>query len=73
MRNMITTLTKENELLSRQLEHVKRENIRLRSTYDRLRGKTVAAKILKHFLAANNSKQEQSIHIEQDDDDESDQ
>lgn len=73
MRNMITTLTKENELLSRQLEHVKRENIRLRSTYDRLRGKTVAAKILKHFLTANNSKQEQSIHIEQDDDDESDQ
>ncbi|KAI9318688.1 hypothetical protein BX666DRAFT_1836446, partial [Dichotomocladium elegans] len=36
MRALISTLTKENEILSRQFEHLRRENIRLKATCDRL-------------------------------------
>ncbi|KAI7876839.1 hypothetical protein K492DRAFT_119376, partial [Lichtheimia hyalospora FSU 10163] len=55
MRSLIASLTKENELLSRQLEHMRRENSRLKVTCDRLRGKKVAAKILKQLLASKSS------------------
>jgi regulator of replication initiation timing len=50
MRSLISSLTKENELLKRQLSHVKRENNRLKGNCDRLRGKLVAEKMLKKFL-----------------------
>jgi hypothetical protein len=50
MRSLISSLTKENELLKRQLNHVKRENGRLKGSCDRLRGKLVAEKMLKKFL-----------------------
>ncbi|KAG2220692.1 hypothetical protein INT45_012556 [Circinella minor] len=55
MRLLIASLTKENELLLRQLDHIKRENSRLKATCDRLRGKKVAANILKRFLASGNN------------------
>ncbi|KAI8980890.1 hypothetical protein BDB01DRAFT_796000 [Pilobolus umbonatus] len=50
MRSLISSLTKENELLQRQLDHVKRENRRLKATCDRLRGKMLAERMLKKFL-----------------------
>ena len=55
MRSLIASLTKENELLLRQLDHIKRENSRLKSTCDRLRGKKVAANILKRFLSSGHN------------------
>jgi hypothetical protein len=73
MRCMISSLTKENDLLLRQLDHVRRENNRLKATCDKLRGKMLAEKMLKKLL---NDKEESSINqlkqfeqdIEQDDD-----
>lgn len=50
MRSMIATLTKENELLMRQLDHVKHENTHLKATCDKLRGKMIAQKMLKQYL-----------------------
>lgn len=74
MRCMISSLTKENDLLLRQLDHVRRENNRLKATCDKLRGKMLAEKMLKKLL---NDKEETSINqlkqLEQDiaqDDDE---
>lgn len=69
MRCMITSLTKENDLLLRQLDHVRRENNRLKATCDKLRGKMLAEKMLKKLL---NDKEKSSINqsnlLEQDDD-----
>lgn len=53
MRAMISTLTKENELLIRQLEHMKHENNHLKATCDKLRGKMIAQKMLKQYLVEN--------------------
>lgn len=50
MRSMIASLTKENELLLRQLDHVQHENAHLKTTCDRLRGKIMAQKMLKQYL-----------------------
>ncbi|KAI8888905.1 hypothetical protein K501DRAFT_162014, partial [Backusella circina FSU 941] len=50
MRLFISSLTKENDLLKRQLSRVKGENDRLKGNCDRLRGKLVAEKMLKKFL-----------------------
>lgn len=50
MRSMISSLTKENELLLRQLDHVQHENGHLKTTCDRLRGKIMAQKMLKQYL-----------------------
>ncbi|KAI9366634.1 hypothetical protein BD770DRAFT_303181, partial [Pilaira anomala] len=50
MRRMISSLTKENDLLLRQLDHVRRDNNRLKATCDKLRGKMLAEKILKKLL-----------------------
>ncbi|KAI7894118.1 uncharacterized protein EV154DRAFT_394053, partial [Mucor mucedo] len=50
MRSMIASLTKENELLLRQLDHVQHENGHLKTTCDRLRGKIMAQKMLKQYL-----------------------
>ncbi|KAI8877460.1 hypothetical protein K501DRAFT_148047, partial [Backusella circina FSU 941] len=50
MRTLISSLTKENELLQRQVDHVRRENNRLKTTCDQLRGKMLAEKMLKKLL-----------------------
>lgn len=50
MRAMISSLTKENELLIRQLNHIQHENNHLKSTCDKLRGKLMAQKMLKQYL-----------------------
>lgn len=50
MRAMISSLTKENELLIRQLNHIQHENSHLKSTCDKLRGKLMAQKMLKQYL-----------------------
>ncbi|KAI8096852.1 uncharacterized protein BX664DRAFT_253031, partial [Halteromyces radiatus] len=42
MRSMIHSLTKENDVLLRQLEQVKMENQQLKSTCDKLRSKMMA-------------------------------
>lgn len=74
MRAMISTLTKENDLLQRQLDHVKRENERLKATCDKYRGKILAEKMLKKLL--NTSQQdelEQSLNqVSSSDDDDYD-
>ncbi|KAI7870957.1 hypothetical protein BDF14DRAFT_1715932, partial [Spinellus fusiger] len=51
MRSLIDSITKENDLLSRQLDHAQRENSRLKATCDRLRGKMLAEKMLKRLLS----------------------
>ncbi|KAI9468916.1 MAG: hypothetical protein EXX96DRAFT_589717 [Benjaminiella poitrasii] len=50
MRALISSLTKENDLLQRQLETARQENNRLKTTCDRLRGKILAEKMLKKLL-----------------------
>ncbi|KAG0917422.1 hypothetical protein G6F33_001516 [Rhizopus arrhizus] len=50
MRSIISSLTKENDLLQNQLENAQQENRRLKTTYDKLRGKVVAEKMLKSLL-----------------------
>lgn len=59
MRAMISTLTKENELLLRQLDHIQHENSHLKATCDRLRGKIMAQKMLKQYLVENEQQQQQ--------------
>ncbi|KAK4509546.1 uncharacterized protein ATC70_007898 [Mucor velutinosus] len=59
MRAMISTLTKENELLLRQLDHIQHENSHLKATCDRLRGKIMAQKMLKQYLVENEQHQQQ--------------
>jgi hypothetical protein len=58
MRAMINSLTKENELLLRQLDHVQHENNHLKSTCDRLRGKLMAQKMLKQYLVETEQQQQ---------------
>jgi hypothetical protein len=58
MRAMISSLTKENELLLRQLDHVQHENGHLKSTCDRLRGKLMAQKMLKQYLVETEQQQQ---------------
>ncbi|KAF7729639.1 hypothetical protein EC973_004012 [Apophysomyces ossiformis] len=53
MRSMIGSLTKENQLLQRELEQIRRENSQLKTTCDRLRGKMMAEKMLKRMLGRN--------------------
>ncbi|CAO3650582.1 unnamed protein product [Mucor fragilis] len=50
MRMLISSLTKENDLLQRQLDHVRRDNEKLKVTCDKLRGKMMAEKMLKKLL-----------------------
>jgi hypothetical protein len=50
MRSMIASLSKENELLMRQLDHIQKENNHLKATCDKLRGKMIAQKMLKQYL-----------------------
>ncbi|ORY96288.1 hypothetical protein BCR43DRAFT_491429 [Syncephalastrum racemosum] len=50
MRRVIASLTRENELLQRQLDHVARENRHLKATCDRLRGKMLAERMLQRLL-----------------------
>ncbi|KAK4511444.1 uncharacterized protein ATC70_012659 [Mucor velutinosus] len=50
MRMIISSLTKENDLLQRQLDHVRRDNDKLKATCDTLRGKMMAEKMLKKLL-----------------------
>ncbi|KAG2215743.1 hypothetical protein INT46_003955 [Mucor plumbeus] len=59
MRAMISSLTKENELLLRQLDHIQHENSHLKTTCDRLRGKIMAQKMLKQYLVENEQQQQQ--------------
>jgi hypothetical protein len=59
MRSMISSLTKENELLLRQLDHIQRENNHLKATCDRLRGKIIAQKMLKQYLVETEQQQQQ--------------
>lgn len=54
MRMLISTLTKENDLLQRQLDHVRRDNDKLKVTCDKLRGKMLAEKMLKKLLHNEN-------------------
>ncbi|KAL0135398.1 basic-leucine zipper transcription factor [Mucor lusitanicus] len=65
MRAMISTLTKENELLLRQLDHIQHENSHLKATCDRLRGKIMAQKMLKQYLVENEQQQQQQHHRQQ--------
>lgn len=67
MRSHILALSKENDLLQRQLDHVRGENNRLKATCDRLRGKMLAEKMLKNLL---NGKGEEGEEDEDEDEDE---
>ncbi|KAI8047727.1 uncharacterized protein B0P05DRAFT_447866, partial [Gilbertella persicaria] len=58
MRATISNLTKENELLMRQLEHTQLENNHLKATCDRLRGRIMAQKILKQYLVESEQQQQ---------------
>ncbi|KAI7905748.1 uncharacterized protein BX663DRAFT_500770 [Cokeromyces recurvatus] len=58
MRTLISSLTKENDLLQRQLENARQENNRLKATCDRLRGKILAEKMLKKLLGHPPSQQD---------------
>ncbi|KAI8145808.1 hypothetical protein BJV82DRAFT_602341 [Fennellomyces sp. T-0311] len=50
MRSLIASLTRENELLQRQIEHYGQENSQLKATCDRLRGKMMAEKMIKRMM-----------------------
>ncbi|KAI9274430.1 hypothetical protein BDA99DRAFT_497447 [Phascolomyces articulosus] len=50
MKSVITSLTRENELLQRQLEHIRHENNQLKETCDQLRGKLMAQKMIKRMM-----------------------
>ncbi|KAL1931434.1 hypothetical protein VTP01DRAFT_9576 [Rhizomucor pusillus] len=58
MRRLIASLTRENELLQRQLDHMSRENNRLKATCDNLRGKMMAAKMIHKLLGDSNGAQD---------------
>jgi hypothetical protein len=68
MRFMISSLTKENDLLQRQLDQAREENRRLKSSCDKLRGKMLAEKMLKKLL--NGSTTHQMVMNDDDSDDE---
>jgi radical SAM superfamily enzyme YgiQ (UPF0313 family) len=71
MRTFISSLTKENELLQRQVDHVRRENNRLKTTCDQLRGKMLAEKMLKKLLDEEGMERfDEDIDFEEDDEDE---
>lgn len=50
MQLMITRLSEQNMVLERQLEELRVENDRLKSTADKLRGNIVAKKMLKKWI-----------------------
>ncbi|KAI8640230.1 hypothetical protein BD408DRAFT_420145 [Parasitella parasitica] len=50
MQQQVSALLKDNEVLQRQLDQVRRENNKLKSTCDKLRGKMLAKKMLKEML-----------------------
>ncbi|KAI8384636.1 uncharacterized protein BYT42DRAFT_563152 [Radiomyces spectabilis] len=50
MRSMIIAMSKENEVMARQLDQLCQENTRLKAMCDKLRGKMMAQKMLKQFL-----------------------
>ncbi|KAI9259672.1 hypothetical protein BDA99DRAFT_513904 [Phascolomyces articulosus] len=50
MRQMICRLSEHNAVLERQLQELRMENERLRSSADRLRGKMVAKKMLRQWI-----------------------
>ncbi|KAI8381344.1 uncharacterized protein BYT42DRAFT_566194 [Radiomyces spectabilis] len=67
MRSMIATLTKENELLVRQLDHARLENSRLKAVTDKLRGKMMAEKMLKRLLSKESGKLSTTAPVGSDD------
>jgi hypothetical protein len=73
MRMLISSLTKENDLLQRQLDHLKRDNDKLKVTCDKLRGKMMAEKMLKKLLH-NEQQQKKDLQefVDEDDDNEND-
>ncbi|KAI8094773.1 hypothetical protein BDF21DRAFT_316875, partial [Thamnidium elegans] len=50
MRNMIHQISERNALLERQLREVREENQKLRLDADKLRGKSVAKKLLRQWM-----------------------
>jgi heterodisulfide reductase subunit B len=69
MRTLISSLTKENELLQRQVDNVRRENNRLKTTCDQLRGKMLAEKMLKKLLDEEGMERfDEDIDFEDDED-----
>lgn len=72
MRMLISSLTKENDLLQRQLDHVRRDNDKLKATCDKLRGKMMAEKMLKKLLHSENPQAGDLQGFVDDEDDEDD-
>ncbi|KAL9552118.1 hypothetical protein MBANPS3_003925 [Mucor bainieri] len=72
MRMLISSLTKENDLLQRQLDHVRRDNDKLKVTCDKLRGKMMAEKMLKKLLHSDLQGFVDDEDDEDDDDDDMD-
>ncbi|KAG2225545.1 hypothetical protein INT45_013656 [Circinella minor] len=71
MKSVINSLTRENELLQRQLDHIRQENNHLKATCDRIRGKMMAEKMLKRMMAddkRNVRELKSMLHLENDDD-----
>lgn len=60
---MIHSLTKENDVLLRQLEQVKSENRQLKYVCDKLRSKMMAEKMLKKMLQQQQTKNHASQPI----------
>lgn len=50
MRTMLCKMTKENEILLRQLNNLHKENQELKKMLDTLRGKVIAQKMIKQYL-----------------------
>ncbi|CEP15979.1 hypothetical protein [Parasitella parasitica] len=65
MQHRVSALLKDNEVLLRQMDQLRRENHKLKSTCDKFRGKMMAEKMLKKML------RQQGIagHQQEDDDD----
>ena len=71
MKSVIASLTRENELLQRQLEHIKQENNQLKATCDRIRGKMMAEKMLKRMMGDDKRKVRElkaALHLKNSDD-----
>jgi regulator of replication initiation timing len=68
MRSVIHSLTKENDVLLRQLEQVKSENRQLKYVCDKLRSKMMAEKMLKKMLQQQQTKDHATQPISNPDD-----
>ncbi|KAI9489073.1 hypothetical protein BDB00DRAFT_845100 [Zychaea mexicana] len=58
MRQMICRLSEHNAVLERQLQELRMDNERLRSSADRLRGKMVAKKMLRQWIGRHQHQQQ---------------